>query len=344
MPDRRRFIGLAAAAAAVALLCGASGEALAADPIVFKISQDSAPDHVRSIQMRRFAELLQERAGDRLKVEYYEAGQLMPDRDVPKALRQGSIQMAVPGTWILEGFAPDAAVVALPMFFGLSRDESFAVVDGELGERIAASVMERLPVEVIGALVDVGYSATWTTKTPLRKIEDMKGLKIRLPGSPALVAQYTAFGATPTVIPWPDTPMALSQGTVDGLITNFEAARSIKIWDTGIRYALETRNLMSYYMPMVVRRTWDGLDNDLKQTIKSTWAEVAADWRAFSAEREAEAKQILKENGIEIVLPSREELAAVRASLIEIQGPVVEKLKVDPALVEVARKAIDSLD
>src|SRR3546814_14989286 len=66
-----------------------------AEPLVFKISQDSAPDHVRSIQIRRFAKLLQERAGDKLKVEYYEAGQLMPDRDVPKALRQGSIQMEI---------------------------------------------------------------------------------------------------------------------------------------------------------------------------------------------------------------------------------------------------------
>ena len=71
-----------------------------------RITLDTNPTHVRNKGVEVFAEELKKRVGNKIVVEIYPSGQLFRDRDVPKALRQGAVEMAVPGTWQLDGVEP----------------------------------------------------------------------------------------------------------------------------------------------------------------------------------------------------------------------------------------------
>ena len=79
----------------------AAGPSLAQEKL--RISLDTNPSHVRNKGTEIFVEELKKRVGDKLEVEVYPSAQLFRDRDIPKALRQGSIEMGIPGTWQLDG-------------------------------------------------------------------------------------------------------------------------------------------------------------------------------------------------------------------------------------------------
>ena len=102
---------------------------LAADPIKLRASLDTSATHGRTIAIDDYLKQVQEASGGRIQTELFHSGQLFKDANVAKALRQGGIEMAVPGTWVLTGFVPDADIVQLPVFYGQSIDAVHRVID-----------------------------------------------------------------------------------------------------------------------------------------------------------------------------------------------------------------------
>ena len=92
----------------VRLLCAAALGALlplslaaAADaPFNLRLSLDTSATHIRTVSMADFLKQLEAASNGRIHTELFHSGQLYRDRDVAKALRQGNIEMAVPGTWV----------------------------------------------------------------------------------------------------------------------------------------------------------------------------------------------------------------------------------------------------
>ncbi len=76
-------------------------------------------------------------AGGKIKTQLFESGQLFPDLQVGKALLQGQVEMAVPGSWSLTGIVPDADFVQLPVLYGRPIDMVHRVVDGKPGQLLA---------------------------------------------------------------------------------------------------------------------------------------------------------------------------------------------------------------
>lgn len=111
-------------ASLVTLAASALIAAPAAAQDKLRISLDTNASHVRNKGVEMFAEELKKRVGNKLVIEVYPSGQLFRDRDVPKALRQGAVEMAVPGTWQLDGVEPDAGLQTLPMFYGVEDRKS----------------------------------------------------------------------------------------------------------------------------------------------------------------------------------------------------------------------------
>ena len=124
----KRFV---AAAAVFAMSAGLAVGAVAAEK--FRISLETGPNHIRNISMKKFVEKLQAESKGRLDVEFYEGAALYRDRDVPKALAQGNLEMALPGLWQLDKFVPDAVVLDLPVFYGATAEQIYTITDGPVG-------------------------------------------------------------------------------------------------------------------------------------------------------------------------------------------------------------------
>ena len=126
----------------------------AAAQTTFKLraSLDTSATHARTVSVADYLKTLQDRSGGRLETELFHSGALFRDRDVAKALRQGAIEMAVPGNWVLTGFVPDADIFDLPCLFGRSLPVNYAVADGKAGQMIDDELKQKLAVVVLGSV------------------------------------------------------------------------------------------------------------------------------------------------------------------------------------------------
>lgn len=326
------FSGLAALALSAALF----GAAEAAEKM--RISLDTNPTHVRNKGIDLFVERLKEKVGDELEIEVYPSAQLYRDRDVARALRQGSVEMAVPGTWVLDGMEPSLALTSLPMFYGIDEAATLELMDGEIGQEINERTEDRLRVKVLGPWMNLGFSHFYSTNTPLRSHDDLKGLKIRISGGTANAKRAEGLGGIPNVIAWPDVPLALSSSVVDAVSSTHESIASAKLWDAGLKYALEDRQWFGQYVPMISAQFWEKLSPEVQDAILETWNETIPEARSMAADAQSSARQTLIDNGIEITTASDEELAEARKTLMVLQDGLVQEMKIDPELVDMARQ------
>jgi len=338
MKDACRILIILAAAITLAVIA-APGKSMA-QTIEFKISLDTVPNHPRNMGLEVFVPELTKRSGGKLVAKVYHSGQLYKDAHVAKAIRTGTVEMCVPGNWVLEGMDTSTSITMLPMFFGQPGKVTEDLVDGEVGKAVNRSLEKKLNVKPLGRWYDLGYDHCWTLKKKITKMEDFKGLKMRHSGGSIPAERFKALGASPVFIAWPDVPMALAQGTVDGLASTTKSVESAKLHESGLKYGVSTRNFNGYYIPLVSQKFWNSLPPNLQKIFLETWNDLVPKQREIARREQKMAKEFLQSKGVEFYDPSDEELAKWRNHIMTIQDTLVKELKHDPEMVKMARKAL----
>lgn len=321
------------AAVAVVVIFAAVGNGPArADIPLLRISTENGSDHEQTRAVARFAQVLAQRTAGRLEVRYYHSAELFRDRDVMKALQLGKVEMAVPGTWQLDRYAPDFGIFLLPMFYGRNADTNYLLRDGPIGREIAGRLEAATDVKVLGRWIDLGFAHVYGVRHRIAGYEDLKGLVIRVAGGEANLRRLHAFGAEAQVVAWPDLSAALARGTITGILTTHETIVSAQLWKDGVSWVFEDREYFPQYVPIIAGKLWNSLSEDLQQTIIATWEEQVTSARALAAEAQDEARAALKSHGIGITTPSPAILAGARQRLMAQQEALVEALGIDPVL------------
>ena len=328
--SRRTFVASAAAMLAAPALRTAAAE----EPLVLRCSLETAPSHTRNAIVRDYLARIESAARGRIKTQLFESGQLFPDLQVGKALLQGQVEMAVPGSWSLTGIVPDADFLQLPVLYGRPIETVHRVIDGRPGQMLAQQIEKKqLLAHVIGPWLDLGFFNWHSTSRPLNSYGDLKGLKIRNSGGAGQAWRTQFMGAIPNTTPLPNVPLGLSQGTFDGLITSFETIASGQFWESGIRHSLEDHQFIGEYIPVVSLTFWQKLSADLQQAFTDLWREKIAAYRADMAAAQARARDAVQAHGIKIVVASAEELAAIRRDMTANQEQMAKLSKISPEMV-----------
>lgn len=305
-----------------------------------RITLDTNPSHVRNRGVEIFAQELKKRVGDRLVVEIFPSGQLFRDRDVPKALRQGAVEMAVPGTWQLDGVEPNAALQALPMFYGVEPAIVNQVMDGKLGEFLNSRLEQRMRVKIPGKWMDLGMQHFFFIDKAVSTHDDMKGLKIRHSGGTANAGRITVFGGNAMLIPFPDLPMAMNQGVVNGVATTYESAWSSKLHEAGLKFGFEDNQFFGQYIPMINQAFWQKLPKDIQEAIVASWDVAAVAQRQMAGKAQLDARDNLVKVGLKVAKPSAADVVAKRKALMGIQDDLIKQMKIDTDAVDAAKAGL----
>jgi C4-dicarboxylate-binding protein DctP len=327
---RRTF----AATAAVALAAPFIRNAEAAAPMDLRVSLDTAPSHPRNVAYRDFLAKIEAASGGQIKTKLFESGALFPDLQVVKALVQGQVEMACPGSWTLTGFVPDADFSELPAFYGRPVDVIHKATDGKGGDYVNAEIVKKLHVEVLGGWFDLGFFNWFSTRKALNSPADLKDMKLRSPGGVLISWRIHFLGAIPNVTAWPDVPLAMSQGTFDGLISSNESCNSSKLYDSGLAHSLQDRQAMALYVPMVNPIFWAKLGPKLQETVRKLWAENLPAWRANTARSQENARTALARRNVVFVDVAQADLDTVHAKMLSQQDKAVHDAHISPDLVK----------
>lgn len=175
----------------------------------------------------RWAELVRERTGGRINIKMYPGTSLVGGDQTKEftAIRQGAIDLSIGSTINWSPQVQQLNLFSMPFLMPDYRAID-ALTGGEVGKELF-KVLESKDVVPL-AWGENGFRELSNSKLPIRKPSDLKGLKIRVVGSPLFLDTFTALGANPTQMSWADAVPALSSGAVDGQenpLTVFMAAK-----------------------------------------------------------------------------------------------------------------------
>ena len=314
---------------------------VAAEVYKFKISVDTTMNHPRNQGVLKFMELVKNMSNGQLEPELFHSAQLYKDTHVCKALSLGTVEMAIPGIWQLESYDPNASITSLPMFYGQPPEATERLVDGAWGKAVGESLGKKIRVKVLGGWYELGYIHIHFMKNDVRKLEDFTGLKVRYFGSAVNAERIKALGGSPMMVSWADVPMALVQGTVDGLITTMKSADSAKLDEAGMKYSVKDYEFLGHYVPMVSLKFWEKLPQDLQKVLEDAWAAQYKEQRKMARAMQDEAEDIMKKrSGLNIFEPDPATRAQWRKHIMPAQDPFIKKIGMDPALVDMAKKEL----
>jgi tripartite ATP-independent transporter DctP family solute receptor len=162
-----------------------------------------------------WANLVRERTQGRINIKLYPGVSLIQGDQTREfsAIRQGVIDMAVGSTINWSPQVKELNVFSLP-FLVPDYAAADALTQGDVGKEIF-KVIEKAGVVPL-AWGENGYRELSNSRLDIRKPADMKGLKIRVVGSPLFLDTFTALGANPTQMSFADAQPALATGAVDG--------------------------------------------------------------------------------------------------------------------------------
>ncbi len=330
--------------ALTATIALASLTGFAAAETKYRISVDTGANHIRNITLRVFMERLATATDNELVGELFEAGQLYTARDEPKAVAQGDIEMSVTTNSSIAAFVSNMNLLDLPLFSGRSPEQVNQLVDGELGAALATNIESKLGLVVPGRWFLLGFTNTFGAGRTMTSFADFKGARIRVFGGAAFIERYKALGAEGVAIPFADVPMALSQGTIDALLTTNETLRSAKLFETGVNSVFVDQVSVLYYVPLVNKAFWDGLSDDHQKAFKEAWESVIDDERIEALRRQDAAAEENAANGVVIYTPNPTELAEVNARMLALAPEIAAQLGVDAEIMALAQSEIAKLN
>lgn len=182
------------------------------EAIVIKLGHTTAEDSAYHYAASKFAELVDEKSDGAIRVDIYPNSQLGADRDMLEGLTLNTVQMSMPGGLTLASYEPSIAILSLPFLYE-NREQAYAVLDSEVAQEVYSASLN-FGVRVL-ASADNGFRQLGT-KDPVNSLEDLKGMKIRVPDSALYMDTWTLLGAAPSPTAWNELFSALQTGVVDG--------------------------------------------------------------------------------------------------------------------------------
>jgi len=303
-----------------------SQSVLAQDKIVIKYADFHPLDTINYESQLLFKEILEQKVGDKVEVKLYPGGQLGAQRDLIEQVKLGTIDMTFGNPPYFSNLIPAFGVMDLPYIFN-DYYHIERVVAGEVGSMLNDLLIKQEGMRILGWF-HIGFRDMITSKTPIRKIEDFKGVKFRSPEVSTYINMFKALGATPTPIPWTDVYQAMQTKLVDGLETSPEGMTSTKVYEVG-KYVTLTNHINTVECPTINEAFYQSLPEDVKQALHETM-DLLVPWQRYKVIRKnIEAIQELKDQGCEIieidVTPLRKACETVWEQFKE-QSPLAETL------------------
>ncbi|MGE8503913.1 DctP family TRAP transporter solute-binding subunit [Pseudomonas berkeleyensis] len=326
----RCFTALAAAAA----LTAACASAQAREYSVSTVLSDAFPWGQAA---QKWADLVNERSEGRITLRVYPNAQLVTGDQTKEfsAMRSGLIDMAVGSTINWSPQVPELNLFSLPFLMNDNADLD-AITQGEAGKLAFAAIEKRGIVPL--AWGENGFRQLSNSAKPVRAPADLKGLKIRVVGSPLFQDTFTALGANPTQMSWADAKPALTTGAVDGQENPLSVFDVARIDQAGQKYLTQWNYMADPLIFAVNQRIWKELPEADRELLAQA-ARDAGEWEV-ALSREAEVKRLadIRERGVELI----ELNDAERQAFVDATRSVHEKWapRIGKELMEAAQSAI----
>ncbi|MFN3733683.1 DctP family TRAP transporter solute-binding subunit [Comamonas testosteroni] len=288
-----------------------------------------------------WADKVRERTQGRINIKLYPGTSLVQGDQTREfsALRQGVIDMAVGSTINWSPQVKSLNLFSMPFLFPNFKAVD-AVTQGEVGQEIFKTLEKGGVVPL--AWGENGYREISNSKHAIKTPADLKGMKIRVVGSPLFLDTFTALGANPTQMSWADAQPAMASGAVDGQENPIGVYMAAKLQSVGQKHLTMWGYMNDPLIFVVNKDVWASWTPADQAIVKQAALDAAKEEIAIARKGLVEAdKPLLKDLaglGVTVTTPN----AAEREAFVKATRPVYDKWKsqIGAPLVDKAEKAI----
>jgi tripartite ATP-independent transporter DctP family solute receptor len=296
---RRTVLGLTAFTAFTALAGGMRRPALAQAKVVLKASDVHPLGYPTVEAVVRMGKKIEAATSGRLSIQMYPSMQLGGEKEMIEQAQVGALAIARVSVGPMGPMVPELNVFNLPFMF---RDDAHMekVIDGEIGTELLKRLSDHPTSGLIGLCwMNAGTRNVYNSKRPIKSVDDLKGLKIRMMGNPVFVDSMNALGGNGVAMGFDQLINAMQTGVVDGAENNYPS------YDTGQHYRYAkyyslTGHLMIPEILVFSKRTWTTLGKDDQDLIMKSAKEAQVEQRKLWYEMEEKSIKHMREVGTEI--------------------------------------------
>ena len=278
-------------------------------PRVIRLGHIGYPDSPYDLGARKFKELLETRFPGRVEVRIFGSAQLGEDKEMLEGLRLGTLEMHVPSS-VLHSVEPLFGLFDLPFLID-DREQVERIAEGPLAEKLREALVD--DDLVLLGIWENGFRMITNNVRPVARPEDLRGIRLRTPKDPERMKMFAAFGASPTSMSFGEVFSALKQGVIDGQENPLSQIVPGRFYEVQ-RYLSLSKHVYSPAYPVMSRRYFEALDEELRLAILETAAEVGRFHRELG-EREDERFRKFLEERMEVAEIDRDAFAAAAEPL-----------------------------
>lgn len=297
------IIALAAMMTVVFLLRPAGKQAENVPEYVFSYAENQAQDYPTTLGAMKFAEMVEERTGGRIRILIYAEGVKGAEGEIIRQMKFGGIDFARVSLSQLAEYIPEMNVLQMPYLY-TDSEHMWRVLDGEIGISFLSLADE---YDLVGlSWYDAGARSFYTADRPITCLEDIEGMRIRVQESEMMADMVEALGANAVKLGYADVYSGIERGLVDGAENNWPSYESMK-HDEVAEYFTVDEHTRVPEMQICSGKTWEKLSEEDRDIILECAKESALYERELWKEREDASRQTAILRGAKVTELSAEE-------------------------------------
>ncbi len=210
------------------------------------------------------------------------------------------------------------AVFDIPFLFA-SRDQVAAVLDGPIGAELDKSLQEKAGLKVLG-FGEIGFRHITNNVRPIYKPEDLKGIKLRTPGSKTRIMSFEMLGASPIKMNIGEVYLALQQGVIDGQENPLGNIRKWS-WFEVQKYISMSRHVYTPITFVMNLQRYNGLTPEQRARVDAAARVAVAKSRQYGADNDARLEQEIRKLAPNVAFNEIDQ-----AAFKEAAGPIAKKI------------------
>ena len=283
--------------ALVFVCCAALATADMGPTLNFKLAENQPEGNPITEGMHKFADLVKEYTEGTVTIDVYSNAALTDEASSVDQLQLGSLDFSRVNTNSLAPTVDEFGVFAMPYLF-TSTEQKYKALDGEAGDAVMAKLED---YGMVGLYFwEAGARCFYTTSKPIRTVEDLKGMKIRVQQTEVAISMVRALGAEATPMDYAEVFQGLQTGIVDGAENDFVSYYTSGHYEVAKYYSLD-QHMAPPAILLMSKTSWDKMSEAQQEAVRKAAYEAAVWQRQAMQDYQQESRAACEAAGCEII-------------------------------------------
>ena len=290
--------------AVLALIGAPAPAALAQNKVLLRISTPAVPDDWHGKMWTVFKDSLDKSAPGEFDTQINLNATLFKQGTEPAAMARGNLELASISAFDIAKLVPEFSIFTAGYIIR-DPDHQQKVFNGPIGEEMYKPVAEKMDVTILAPIYLGTRQVNLRDVRNVRTPADLKGVKLRMPGSKEWLFLGEALGATATPLAFGEVYLGLKTGTIDGQDNPLPTVRAAKFYEVTKQLVL-TNHLVDGIFIAISNKSWNAMTPAQRDKVRAAARAAAAYNNENRLKEEAQIVDFFKQNGLQVTTPDVE--------------------------------------